>query len=230
MVWFRKGVAELPKAQRLLMRIFLPVALFPHLLTLPAWGGNQGEPFVQKMLIVFSIFSAVTLVEYLRAKESTGEIFAILLLGMALVSGGYGAAGFIPALMIFMGYVLVGTICILVQGGAWWSVRMKKYAILVLAGMPMVSPFFVPFVLSTGYGMQMMPMVATVATLMLAYTLFTLSVRMMRAWTEADVQYSEKWMVKLSALLLIIMTAYGAWFLYADALALMVKAVEGIQT
>lgn len=230
MVWFREGVAELPKAQRLLMRVFLPVALFPHLLMLPAWGGNQGESFVQKMLIAFSLFSAGALIEYLRAKESTGEIVAILLLGIALASGGYGGAGFIPALMILIGYVLVGTIYILVQGGAWWSLRMKKYAILVLVGMPVLSPFFVPFVLSTGYGMQMMPLVATVTTLMLAYTLFTLSVRMMRAWTEAEVQYPEKWMVKLSALLLILMTAYGVWFLYADTLALMVNAVEATLT
>ncbi len=228
MTWYRQGVANLPKGQRLIMRVFLPAALFPHFLTLSVWGGASGELFVQKMLLLFSLFAGITLVEYLRAQERVSDVLIVLLLVMALVSLGYGPAGAIPALMMVMMSVLGGTLFLLGHEGAWWKPRVKKYAVAVVAGVPFVSPLFVPYALSVGYGIQMMPLVACISSAVLVYATYTLSCRVSRAWSEAESQYSDVWSARVALVLLVGMSMYGCWFMYADALSLMVDAVGGV--
>lgn len=228
MTWYRKGVANLPKGQRLIMRVFLPAALFPHFLTLSAWGGASGELFVQKMLLLFGLFAGITLVEYLRAQEGVSDSFVVLLLAMALVSMGYGPAGAIPALMMIMMLVFVGTLFLLVHGGVWLKSGVKKYAVAVVAGVPFVSPLFVPYALSVGYGIQMMPLVACISSAVLVYATYMLSCRVFRAWSEAEPKYSDMWGARVATVLLAGMTVYGCWFMYADALSLMVDAVGGV--
>jgi hypothetical protein len=225
LTWYRKGMMHLPKGQRLMMRVLLPAALFPHVLTLAA-GGATGI-FMQKMLLILSIFSGLTLIEYLRAKEGVSETSGVLLLTSVLVSLAYGAAGAIPALMLVMMLVLWGTLALIAQGGTWWKLPAKRYAVLVLVGVPFVSPLFVPYVLSLGYGIQMMPAVACVFAVLLVYATYALAVRVYRAWNEDTVSPADVWRGRLATVLLGIMTVYGCWFMYADALSQIVDAVGG---
>lgn len=225
LAWYRRGIASLPKGQRLVMRVMLPAALFPHALMLAGWGGEAGGLFMQKLFLVGSFFAALTLIEYLRAKESTAEIAITLMLAMMLVSMAYGPAGAIPALMLAMMLVLFGTALIIVHGGVWWKSREKMYATLMFAGVPVVSPLFVPYGLSIGYGIQMMPAVGVIATVLLVYASATLILRIHRAWSEAEPTYADLWSARLATLLFMIATLYGCWFMYADSLALVVKSV-----
>lgn len=228
MAWYRKGIASLPWGQRLMMRVFLPAALFPHFLTLSAWGGVSGELFSQKMLLLFGVFAGVTLVEYLRAQEGVSDTITVLLLALALVSVGYGPAGAIPALMMIMMMVFLGTLFLLAHGGVWWKTGLRKYAVMIIAGVPFVSPLFIPYALSVGYGIQMMPLVACVSAVVLVYATYTLSCRVFRAWSEVGPQYSDIWSAHIATVLLFGLSVYGCWFMYADALAMLVDAVGGV--
>lgn len=225
LAWYRRGIANLPKGQRIIMRVMLPTALFPHVITLAGWGGEAGGLFVQKLFLVGGFFAALTLIEYIRVKESTAEISVTLLLAVALVSMAYGPAGVIPALMLMMMLVLLGTLLTIVHGGVWWKPRVRAYAALVIGAAPVISPLFVPYGLSIGYGIQMMPVVATVAAALLFFATATLTVRVYRAWSEAEPTYADLWSGRLAFVLLAIMTVYGCWFMYADNLALVVKSV-----
>lgn len=225
MAWYRKGMANLPRGHRLVMRVLLPVTLFPHLLTLAAWGGSAGSVFVEKMLLVLSVFAGLTTFEYLRTKEGIGEAMTVFLLTLTLVTMAYGPAGAIPALMIVMMLALGGTALMLSQGAIAWPRKARMYAALVLGGVPGVSPLFVPYALSVGYGIQMMPGVALVTAVFMCAVTFTLVTRTARAWSEDERTYADVWGARFAAVLLVLMTLYGGWFLYTDALALMVKSV-----
>lgn len=225
LAWYRQGMAHLPRGQRLLMRVFLPAVLFPHVLTLAAWAGSSGDALVQKMALVFSGFAALTLCEYLYKEVALADSAVVLLLGLVLVSLAYGPAGAIPALMFLIVLVLLGTTLFLAQGGVWWGARAKKLAVLLLLGVPFVSPLFVPLWLSLGYGIQMMPIVAGIAALIVVYAVVIFSTRILRAWSESEAHYPEMWSARMASLLMVVMVVYGCWFMYADALALMVTAV-----
>jgi hypothetical protein len=225
MAWYRRGMANLPKGHRLVMRVFLPAALFPHLLTLAAWGGESGSDFVQKMLLLFSLFAGLAAIEYIRTKEETAETSAVFLLALTLVALAFGPAGAIPALMLVMMFVLWGAALLISRGGISWSRRTRAYAVAILAGIPVVSPFFVPFALGLGYGIQMMPVVAVIVGVFLIWSLFILTNRITHAWSEGEGTYADLWSGRVSMLLLFVMTVYGCWFMYADALALLVKSV-----
>lgn len=228
LVWYRKGIASLPRGQRLIVRVFLPAALFPHFLTLSAWGGVSGALVVQKMLLLFGVFAGITLIEYLRAQEGVSDTVTVLLLAMALISVGYGPAGAIPALMIVMMMVFLGTVFLLAHGGVWWKPGLRKYAVMIIAGIPFVSPLFIPYALSVGYGIQMMPFVACVSAAVLMYATYTLSCRVFRAWSEVGPRYSDVWSARIAGVLLFGLSVYGCWFMYTDALALFVDAIGGV--
>lgn len=225
LAWYRRGIAHLPKGQRLIMRVMLPVALFPHVMTLAEWGGEGGELFIQKVFLGGSFFAALTLFEYIHTEESAAEISMMLLLAVALVSMAYGPAGAIPALMIMMMFVLLGASLLIGQGGVWWKPRVRAYATWVIGAVPVISPLCIPYGLSVGYGIQMMPVVATITAALLVCASATLAVRVSRAWSEGEPTYADLWSGKFALALLVIMTAYGCWFLSADSLALVVKSV-----
>lgn len=224
MAWYRRGMANLPKGHRLVMRVFLPAVLFPHLLTLASWGGESGSGFVQKMLLMFSLFAGLTTIEYFRTKEGVAEASVVFLLTLALVMLAFGPAGVIPALMLVMMLVLWGAILLISQGGISWSRRVRTYAITLFVGVPVVSPFFVPLTLGGGYGMQMMPVVAVVVGIFTIWSLFIIANCIAHAWGEGEVTYADRWSGHVAVILLFVMTVYGCWFMYADALALLVKS------
>ncbi len=234
MGWYRKGIVSLPKGHRLVLRIFLPVVLFPHLFTLVAWAEMQGvaDALVEKIFLLFTLFAALTLLEYLRSKQSLADTVTVLLSAMILMSLAFGPAGAIPALMMLVVLVLLGTLLLITNGGAWWPRQtwwkpgVKKYAVALCIAVPFLSPLFVPYALSIGYGVQMMPIIACVAVFVLLYATYSISSRMLTAWSEADAQPYDMWSARIAGVLLVAMTIYGCWFMYADTLSLFVEAAS----
>ncbi len=224
--WQREGARELPKAQQLLMRAFLPTALLPHVLTLSAWAG--ADVVVRTLFLVGSIAALGALLEKIQEKEDGGEIFFALLIMLGSASGSYGVAGAIPAAMMGIVGVCVATMFTLAQGGVWLKSRVRWYASAVCVGIPVISPLFVPFMLSIGYGLQMKPIFATCIAGVSAYALFVLTGRLHSAWTEETPRYAEIWMGNIAKAFLVFLTIYGVWFLHADALGIVVNAVDSL--
>lgn len=228
MHWYRKGVAHLPKGHRALMRACLPVVFFPHILALTALGGEPQAVLMQKMFLLFGVFSLITLFEYIYIRESLAAIVAVFMWSVAFVSMGYGSAGAIPASMMLVLLPIVGTLIILAQGGVFWKGKIKKYARMIFMSIPFVSPIFVPLVLSTGYGIQIMPIVTLITTICYLVALYVLSGRIFQAWSEEAPQYTQIWNARIGGVMLVSLTLYGCWFMYTDTLSLFVDAIGGI--
>ena len=123
---------------------------------------------------------------------------------------------------------MLATVFTLTQGGVWLTGRARMFVCAVCIGVPVISPLFVPLMLSVGYGLQMKPVFTVGVAAVTAYALFSLGNRVTSAWTEETPRYAEVWMGKIALAFLAILTLYGVWFLHADALGIIVNAVDSL--